>query len=81
MTVIQLASTAFCRRSYRWQPEPEPCPGESLDNGLGELPRSYTAREFDSLARETSFVQGEKIDSGLGNVSREEIARMSARRW
>jgi len=46
MTVIQLASTAL-PAELPMAADPNHVLGESLDNGLGELPRSYTAREFD----------------------------------
>jgi hypothetical protein len=39
-------------------------PGESLDNGLGELSKSYTGREYVK-----THVAGEKLDNGLGMLS------------
>jgi hypothetical protein len=39
--------------------------GESLDSGLGDLPSTYTAAEFQRGYR----VAGEKQDSGLGKLS------------
>ena len=40
-------------------------PGESLDNGLGKLPASYTAAEFNR----PGWVAGESIDTGLGELT------------
>ena len=39
--------------------------GEKLDSGLGNLPPSYSATEYQSSYR----VAGEKLDSGLGDLS------------
>jgi hypothetical protein len=39
--------------------------GESLDNGLGNLPASYTAAEYNR----PGWVPGESIDTGLGELS------------
>ncbi len=39
--------------------------GESLDSGLGDLPSSYTAAEFQ---RSKIVVVGESLDSGLGDL-------------
>jgi hypothetical protein len=50
--------------------------GESLDNGLGTLSSTYTAKEF--LKVPADYVAGEKQDSGLGNVSKEELQRIVA---
>lgn len=36
--------------------------GEKLDSGLGDLPASYTAAEFQTQ------VVGQKLDSGLGDL-------------
>ena len=38
--------------------------GESLDNGLGNLPVSYTAAEYNR----PGWVRGESLDSGLGEL-------------
>jgi len=38
--------------------------GESRDSGLGDLPVSYAAVEFQRY-----HVAGESLDSGLGNLS------------
>ena len=38
--------------------------GESLDSGLGDLPSSYTAAEYNYKG----WVRGASIDSGLGNL-------------
>ena len=38
--------------------------GESLDSGLGELPASYTAAEYNR----PDWVRGESLDSGLGEL-------------
>ena len=38
--------------------------GESLDNGLGNLPASYTAAEYNT----PGWVPGETMDSGLGEL-------------
>ena len=38
--------------------------GESLDNGLGNLPPTYTAAEFNR----PGWVRGESLDSGLGEL-------------
>ena len=40
-------------------------PGESLDSGLGKLPASYTAAEFNR----PGWVAGESIDTGLGELA------------
>jgi hypothetical protein len=48
--------------------------GESLDNGLGALPVTYTGEEF--LPQPAGYVRGQKQDSGLGSVSSEELARI-----
>lgn len=48
--------------------------GESLDNGLGALPASYTGKEF--MRFSASHVSGEKQDSGLGSVSQDELNRV-----
>ena len=40
--------------------------GESQDSGLGDLPASYTAAEFQ---RTNIIVAGESLDSGLGDLS------------
>ena len=37
--------------------------GESLDSGLGDLPASYAAAEFQRYR-----VAGESLDSGLGDL-------------
>jgi len=37
--------------------------GEKLDSGLGDLPSSYAAAEYQNR------VAGEKLDSGLGDLS------------
>jgi hypothetical protein len=50
--------------------------GESLDNGLGTLPATYTGEEF--MKRPASYVAGEKLDSGLGSLSQEEMLRIVA---
>ncbi len=39
--------------------------GESLDSGLGDLPATYTAAEYQRAA---VFYAGEKQDSGLGDL-------------
>jgi len=61
------ASTVFAGQSDR-------VVGESLDNGLGALPVTYTGEEF--LPRPAGYVRGQKQDSGLGSVSSEELARI-----
>ena len=38
--------------------------GESLDSGLGELPPTYTAAEYNT----PGWVRGESMDSGLGEL-------------
>ena len=38
--------------------------GESLDSGLGDLPPTYTAAEFNR----PGWVRGESMDSGLGEL-------------
>ncbi|HEX6157803.1 MAG TPA: hypothetical protein VFZ54_17390 [Burkholderiales bacterium] len=38
--------------------------GESLDNGLGNLPPTYTASEY----MYAGWVRGESLDSGLGEL-------------
>jgi hypothetical protein len=40
-------------------------PGESLDNGLGNLAASYTAAEYNR----PGWVPGESIDTGLGELA------------
>jgi len=40
-------------------------PGESLDSGLGKLPASYTAAEYNR----PGWVAGESIDTGLGELA------------
>jgi hypothetical protein len=39
--------------------------GESLDSGLGQLPASYTAAEYNR----PGWVAGESIDTGLGELA------------
>lgn len=48
--------------------------GEKLDSGLGDLPPTYTASEYDSA----SHVRGEKLDSGLGELTQEDMQKWMA---
>ena len=50
-------------------------PGESLDNGLGKLPASYTAAEYNR----PGWVAGESIDTGLGELTSTYTAAECAR--
>jgi len=67
MSALLCTSTAFGQQSGRVL-------GESLDNGLGGLPMTYTGEEF--MKRPAGHVAGEKLDSGLGSVSQEEVSRI-----
>jgi hypothetical protein len=66
-TAVLGTSTAFGGESGRLL-------GESLDNGLGALPATYTGAEF--MKHPAYHVTGEKMDSGLGSVSQEEVLRI-----
>lgn len=68
--IVAAASLAFASIAYAGgvvdgSKNPYHVPGESLDSGLGELPATYTAAEYNS----TYHVAGEKLDSGLGELS------------
>jgi len=81
ITVALVASTAYASGVIDGSRNPNHIPGESLDSGLGNLPPTYTAKEFDK-SRDSGLrdnkVQGEKIDSGLGSVTREELSKIIA---
>ena len=64
---LESAAASLCANATR-------VAGESLDNGLGALPASYTGKEF--MRFSASHVSGEKQDSGLGSVSQDELNRV-----
>ena len=43
--------------------------GEKLDSGLGDLPVTYAAAEFQNVADAGYHIAGESFDSGLGDLA------------
>ena len=71
LTLVSVVAMAFSSAAFSFDPtadanEGSICVlGEKQDSGLGDLPSSYTAAEF----QHRNIVAGEKQDSGLGDLS------------
>ena len=85
LTLASIAAMLFAPAAFGFDPLPDALDspfyivGESQDSGLGDLPQSYTAAEFQKKTAQSIdpmpealdspyYVLGESRDSGLGDL-------------